>query len=106
MAFAAIAILVLRPVCDAAEPLERGAAHSHAGWQQDQRGEAQPCCASIQDGWLTPAATLLPDVVKPSLALPVPAFAQRGSSTRPRVTAHPPPQAPLSYHARSARLLL
>lgn len=106
IALAAVAILVLRPICEAAEPLERGAAHSHAGWQQDQRGEPQPCCLSIEDGSVIPAAVAVPGLVKLSPVLPLRAFVQYGSPARAPATAHRPPPRALSYHARSARLLL
>ena len=106
IALAAVAILVLRPICEAAEPLERGAAHSHAGWQQDQQGEAQPCCTSIDGGSMIPAAIAVPGLVEPVLALPLPVFVHYGSSRGARATVDPPPQPARSYHARSARLLL
>lgn len=111
VAFAALAILVLRPVCEAAEPLAvavaGGVMQAYAAHQNHQ-GSAELCCASMDEApTLSPAksapqsAELLPE------APPQLAWQQRAHSERWRAPVDPvPPPPSLSYHARSARLLL
>lgn len=111
VAFAAMATLLLRPVCEAAEPLEVtrsglsqvGTAHGH-----HYPAKSYSCCVSMSD-----ASTILGAIAVPGLTelSPLPAalsaVAQHAAPESRRATLDPgPPPRGLSYHARSARLLL
>lgn len=111
IAFTALAILALRPVCEAAEPVgvatAGGTKQAYAG-QQDPQGGAELCCASIDEApTLSPASSALQPAELPPVAPPRLTWQQWALCERWRasVGSAPPPRS-LPYHARSARLLL
>jgi hypothetical protein len=111
VAFTALAIVVLRPVCEAAEPVALavagGTMQAYAG-QQDNQGGAEPCCASIDEApALSPASSVPQSAELFPVARPQLTWQQRALSEhwRALVDSAPPPRG-LSYHARSSRLLL
>jgi hypothetical protein len=109
IALTALAILTLRPVCQAAEPVAMpgGAVQTYVEHQSHQ-GRAESCCASMGEELTALAAGAEPHQVKlaPIAALPL-AWRQLSLSERPGapLSAAPPPRS-LPYHARSARALL
>jgi hypothetical protein len=111
VAFTALAILVLRPVCEAAETVAvavAGGTMQAYAWHQDHQDGAEPCCASMDEAPpLSPASSASQSAELPPVAPPQLTWQQRALSERWRapVDAAPPPRG-LSYHARSARLLL
>lgn len=111
VAFTALAILALRPVCEAAEPVglaaAGGAMQVYAG-QQDHQGGAELCCASIDEApTLSPASSAPQPAELPPVAPPRLTWQQWALSGHWRASVgSAPPRRSLPYHARSARLLL
>lgn len=105
LALVALVAVLLRPLCDALEPIQAAAAPS--GVQQSHHSPEEPCCASIADGSFAPSsAAAFPfddayDVI-PRRALP------SGSRLALRRAALDPPRRPprpVPFHARTARIL-
>ena len=111
VAFMALAIVVARPVCEAAEAMAiaavEGTMQAYAG-HQDHQGEIDLCCASVEEAaTLFPASWTSQSAKLPPLAAAQLTWQQKTLSERWRT---PVDCAPLrctrSYHARSGRLLL
>lgn len=110
LAFAAIGMLVLRPLCEAAEPL--GAAGG--GWSQldaahghDSPANSDFCCLSMSGASIKSAAIAVPGLAKLSFVPPaLSAVTQPAAPEHRRTALDPVPPRRSSYPARSARLLL
>jgi hypothetical protein len=118
VALSALALLLLRPVCDvyAAHALhghsqDAHSAHHHAAvsGSGEAGGVDGSCCARIADGALVAPFVLAPPVAldadqaaAPGVAEVPPVDSGRAAHTRIAWGAIPPPR---SYYARSARIL-
>jgi len=110
VALLALSALLVRPVCDAAEPLSaaKGAPFETLGAAQDHHGSETCCDALSADGTLLAAPALssvAPEHAGPAPAVPV---AHRKRQALAHAAVDPPrlPSRSLRYHARTARILV
>jgi len=119
VAYAALSLILVRPVCEAEAasashasggPL-RVEAHAHAGAPESDRhgDEGEYCCASMGEA-ATSEATDMAAAAEPGVKAPIDFRVRGGPAPTPdrslRVRfAFDPPSPPLSYYARSARIL-
>ena len=115
LALLATSLLLLQPICDAAEPLDssplpasltQDASSTVTGGHQDS--SVDPCCVSLEAAPVAAAASAPSGPDERSAVVPHPAHAlQRlaapGFFTAPPLAASSLP--PLSYYVRSARIL-
>jgi hypothetical protein len=107
LALVALGVVLLRPLCDALEPIQAAAA-APSSIQQDHDAPGEPCCASIGEGSMAPSSSAIAFLFDgPQEALPalVPLFAPRVAL--PRASLDPPRRPPraVPFHARTARIL-
>jgi hypothetical protein len=108
VAFLALLVILVRPVCEAHEPLQSGAGAVYA-ITVDHSDESQPCCALLDDGSPVPVVKAVLAGANPSGETVAPPATARQRLDPPRYVALDPPQRPprsLSYHARSTRILI
>lgn len=107
LALLAALFVLARPVCAAqdlrpASPHASAASHVHGSPQGSDH--SNPCCDAMEASIIATSPALA--VPTSAVALAVPSFASVHARIAP---AHPalcqPPPPPLSYHARSARIL-
>ena len=108
LAFLALLLLLVRPVCAAHEPVQAafGALHASA---VDHSEHSEPCCASLDDGSPVPAVKAVFTGMEPAGDATAPAATARRRLDAPSNLAADPPQRPprsLPYHVRSTRLLI
>jgi hypothetical protein len=115
LALVALSLVLAQPICDAYErpsaasqsaPL--AAVEHDAGEPARHSNETGPCCASVDEAVPVASAIPLPSAAKAALLIPTvpsarwPLVAGRRAAVDPP---QPPPRS-LSYHARSARILI
>jgi len=118
VAFFALFLLVLQPVCAAyerhiASPLVAPAATDHGAGHADDASHGSyddtPCCSEMRADAIaseSPAAASKNFLAALAfVALPLAAISRPGSTLRSYAAWSTPPPLPLSYHARSARIL-
>lgn len=107
LALAALGLVLLRPLCDALEPLQ-AAATAPSSIGQEHHAPDEPCCASIADGSFAPSSTATFPVDGGHDAVPqrAPALLVSGPALR-RAVLDPPTRPPrvVPFHARTARIL-
>jgi hypothetical protein len=118
VAFFALFFLVLQPVCAAygrhiASPHVASAATAHDAGHADDAShgshDSTPCCSEMRADAIaseSPAAANKNFLAaQTGVALPLAAISRPGSTLRSYAAWSTPPPLPLSYHARSARIL-
>ena len=108
LAFLALLFILVRPVCEAHEPVQPATGEVYAS-TADHSEDPEPCCASLDDGSPVPAVKSVPTGAKPAgEAVAPPATARQRLDPPSHVAVNPPQRPPrsLPYHARSARLLI
>lgn len=109
LALLALSALLVRPVCDALEPLSaaKGAQLERLAAAQDHH-DSEPCCDALSaDGTLLAAPALssvAPEHAGPALAVPV--LQKRQAFAHAAVDPPRLPPRSLRYHARTARILV
>jgi len=117
-AFFALFFLVLQPVCAAYErhidaSYAASAATTHDAALADDASpgslDRTPCCAEMQAGAIASESSAATGkqfaAAEMAVALPLAPVARPGLARRSRPAWSTPPPHPLSYHARSARIL-
>ena len=108
LAFLALLLVLVRPVCAAHEPVQAASGAVHAS-SVDHSDDPEPCCAAFDDGSPIPAVKALFAGAEPAGDAIAPTVTARLRLDAPSHVAVDPPQRPprsLPYHARSARLLI
>jgi hypothetical protein len=118
VAFVALFLLLLQPVCTAFErcigaPNVASAATAHdAGYADDASPgsyDGTPCCPEMRADAMASASPVAADknfrAAGLMVALPLAFLAPPGLTLRSHTARAIPPPHPLSYHARSARIL-
>lgn len=115
LALMALSFVLARPICDAYErPSAASQSAPLAAVEHDveksapHSDESGPCCASVGEAALVASAIPVPTAAKAPLLIPTAPSALRPSVVGRRAAADPPQPPPrsLSYHARSARILV
>lgn len=107
LALAALAAVLLRPLCDALEPIQAAAA-APSGIQQDHHSPDEPCCASAADGSFAPpssAVALMFDGGYDAIPDRALRFPSRPSLHLPALDPPRRPPRSLPFHVRTARIL-
>jgi len=118
VAFFALFSLLLQPVCAACErhtgaPHVASATTAHGAGQADDAShgsrDGTPCCTEMWADAMASASPVAADknfsAAELTLALPLAFLAPPGLTLRSHPARSIPPPHPLSYHARSARIL-
>lgn len=108
LAFLALLFILVRPVCEAHEPMQSAKGEVYAS-TVDHPADPELCCASLDDGSPVPAVKSVLTGAKPAgETVAPPAMARRRLDPPSHVAVYPPLRPPrsLPYHARSARLLI
>jgi hypothetical protein len=115
LALLALSIVLARPICDAYEQPSAASqsaplavAQHDAGESAHHSDESGPCCASVDEAALVASAIPVPTTDQSPLLIPTAPLALRPSVVSRRAALHPPQPPPrtLSFHARSARILV
>jgi hypothetical protein len=108
LALLAVLSVIAQPICAALEIHAATAQAATVAFEHDaQQGpeDQGPCCAVIETGTIIAASTAAVCTAVPAIAAPF-ALPYRLVRIAPAQTASgAPPPPPLSYHARSARIL-